>query len=173
MPFTPFHAGPAVAIKAVIPRYFSFTVFCFVQLVMDGETAYHMIRYEYPVHRWMHTYLGATLVAFIGIIIGRPICQVALRIWTRWRDAPFRRFFPTEDRVSWTSAAVAAFVGAYSHVFFDSITHRDVEAFQPFSANNPLYSDAAALATHVFCFALGLIGTWYLVTRPPSQVTGD
>jgi hypothetical protein len=79
MPFTPFHFGPGAAVKAVAPRYFSFTVFCFAQIVTDLETAYYMLRGEYPLHRWLHTYLGATIVAVLCSLIGRPICKVALR----------------------------------------------------------------------------------------------
>jgi hypothetical protein len=39
MPFTPYHFGPGALVKAIMPRHFSFTVFCFAQIVTDFETA--------------------------------------------------------------------------------------------------------------------------------------
>jgi hypothetical protein len=165
MPFTPFHAGPGAAIKAAIPRQFSFTVFCFAQVVTDFETAYHMIRHEFPLHRWMHTYAGATLVAVFCVIVGRPLCQLVLRAWMRWREAPFQQFFPASNRISWMSAITGAFIGTYSHVFLDSITHRDVEPFRPFRFGNPFYSELGAFAVHISCIILGLLGLWYIANH--------
>ena len=127
MPFTPFHFGLGSAVKAVMPRHFSFTVFCFAQIVTDFETAYYFLRGEYPLHRCLHTYLGATVVAACCVLVGRPVCQAALRAWSRWRSAPFKHYFPVTDRISFASAVISAFIGTYSHVFLDSIMHADVE----------------------------------------------
>src|SRR5215831_5158359 len=168
MPFTPFHACPAAAIKAVIPRYFRFTVFCFAQVVTDCESAYHMIRQEYPVHRWMHTYAGATLVALFCIIVGRPFCQFFLGLWNKWRDATFKHSFLTTDPISWTSASIGAFIGTYSHVFLDSVTHSDVAPFGPINSANPFYSNFRALAVHLVCIILGLLGSWF-IAKPISK----
>ncbi len=75
MPFTPAHFGPGAAIKAVVPAHFSFAVFCYSQIVTDLEPAYFLLRGEYPVHRFFHTYPGAVLVGTFCAITGRPICQ--------------------------------------------------------------------------------------------------
>lgn len=80
MPFTSFHFGPGAAIKAVAPRHFSFTIFCFSQVVTDFETLYFMVRDMYPCHRFFHTYVGATFVALFSVVVGRPLCQLALRL---------------------------------------------------------------------------------------------
>src|SRR5262245_47216974 len=126
MPFTPFHFGPGAAMKAVTPKYFSFTVFCFSQIVTDCETAYYMVQGAYPWHRFFHTYAGATVVAIFSLLVGRPICQLGLRLWSRAQRAPFKDYFPTGTVIPWSSAAVGAFVGTYSHVFLDSVMHRDI-----------------------------------------------
>ena len=165
MPFTPFHFGPGAAVKAVMPRHFSFTVFCFAQIVTDFETAYYLLRGEYPLHRWLHTYLGATVVAACCVLVGRPVCQAALRAWSRWQNAPFKRYFPVTDRISVASAVISAFIGTYSHVFLDSIMHADVEPFRPFSTQNPLYRIISLFTLHALCIVLGLFGTWYVATR--------
>ena len=165
MPFTPYHLGPGAAVKAVMPRHFSFTVFCFAQIVTDSETAYYLLQGEYPLHRWFHTYLGATIVAACCVVLGRPVCQAALQAWSRWRKAPFKRYFVLTERISVSSAVISAFIGTYSHVFLDSIMHADVEPFAPFSTRNPLYRIISLFTLHALCLALGVLSTWYLASR--------
>jgi hypothetical protein len=162
MPFTPFHFGPGAAIKAAIPSCFSFTLFCFAQVVTDCETAYYMVRHEYPLHRWMHTYAGATAVALFCIVVGRPICQSFLRGWRDWPEAPFKPYFPVSGQISLPSAIIAAFAGTYSHVFFDSILHPDVEPFQPWSSYNPSFGMIGPFALHGLCVLLGVAGGLYV-----------
>jgi hypothetical protein len=162
MPVTPFHFGPGAAVKAVMPRHFSLSVFCFAQIITDVETCYHLIRWEYPLHRWLHTYLGASAVAVFCIVVGRPLCQIALRVWNHWQNAPFKRYFHFDDRISVTSAIVGAFLGTYSHVFLDSVMHADVAPFRPFSAQNPLHGLVGWITLHALCLVLGVVGTWFL-----------
>ncbi len=162
MPVTPFHFGPGAAIKAAIPKHFSFTVFCFAQVATDCETAYYMVQGLYPWHRFCHTYLGATLVGLFSLVVGRPICQLLLRRWEAWPEAPFRRYFaPTGSVIPFRSAAVGAFVGTYSHVFLDSIMHIDSRPFMPLSAANPFYGSVGLFSLHAFCLILGLFGALY------------
>jgi hypothetical protein len=165
VPFTPFHFGAGAAIKAAMSRYFSFTVFCFAQVVTDCETGYYIIRGEYPVHRWLHTYLGATAIAILCIFIGRPVCQFALRLWLAWRDAPFKRYFPTTAQISLISASTGAFIGTYSHVFLDSIMHPDIRPFSPLGAENVFYHLISVYSLHALCILLGISGGWYFAKR--------
>lgn len=169
MPFTPFHFGPGVAIKAVMPRHFSFTVFCFAQVVTDLETAYHMLRGEYPLHRWLHTFVGATAVAIFCVIVGRPICQLALRFWVEWREAPFKPYFPVTERIPLASAITGAFIGTYSHIFLDGIMHGDVMPFSPWGTQNPFYRIIGFFTLHALCVFLALGGVWYVATRSTKR----
>lgn len=161
MPFTPFHFGPGAAFKAAIPRYFSFTVFCFAQVLTDCETAYYMIRGEYPLHRWLHTFIGATAVAAVCVLVGRPICQFLLGLWKRQSSQTIREQPP----ISFTAASIAAFAGTYSHVLLDSIMHRDVKPFRPFTDSNPLLGIIAWGPLHIMCVVLGVAGFAWIVAR--------
>ena len=165
MPFSPYHFGPGAAIKAVAPRHFSFTIFCFAQVATDCETAYYMVQGAYPWHRFFHTYTGATVVAMFSIFAGRPICQFALRSWSESRDMPFKKYFPTSPVIPWGSAAAGAFIGTYSHVFLDSIMHRDITPLMPFSAANPLYLLIGPVTLHLVCLILGVCGALYIASR--------
>lgn len=170
MPVTPYHFGLGAALKAAIPRSFSFMVFCLAQIITDCETAYYMVRGEYPLHRGLHTYLGATWVALFCIAVGRPLCQFALRLWGDWRSAPFKRYFPAANTISWLAAVTGAFIGTYSHVFLDSIMHRDVRPFSPFSSQNPFYLLVSLATLHLFCFLLGVWGVWYIAVHSARKV---
>src|SRR3954466_12367032 len=66
MPFTPFHFGVGAAVKAVVPRAFSFSAFCFAQVVTDTEVLVHMARGDNGLHTFFHTYVGAVAVGVCG-----------------------------------------------------------------------------------------------------------
>jgi len=163
MPITPFHFGPGAAIKAAAPSYFSFTVFCFAQVVTDCETAYYLFQGMYPVHRFFHTYLGATFVGFGSLIIGRPLCQWALRILNGWRDGSANSDIPIR------SAVAGAFIGTYSHVFLDSIMHPDILPLMPFSPANPLRGIVSLYTLHLSCLILGCLGVIGLAIRSKTK----
>jgi hypothetical protein len=153
MPFTPFHFGPAAAFKAAAPAHFSFTIFCYSQVVTDLETAFYLFRGEYPVHRFFHTFIGATLVGLACALTGRPGCEFALRIWQRSVSIPSGVAF------------VSAFLGTYSHVFLDSIMHRDTMPFSPFSTSNPMLRIVSAPLLEFLCLAFGMLGVLILSFR--------
>src|SRR5437764_1296114 len=58
LPFTPFHLGPACALKVVAGQSFSLTVFAFSQVVMDVEPLLYLLCGKGIVHGVSHTYLG-------------------------------------------------------------------------------------------------------------------
>ena len=165
MPFTPFHFGPGAAIKAVIPHHFSFTVFCFAQVATDCETAYYMIQAELPFHRFCHTYIGATLVGLASVLIGRPLCQLALRIWSGWPSAPFKRDFPSSTVIPTGNAISGAFIGTYSHIVLDSIMHSDITPMMPFDSANSLHGIVSPNMLHIACAALGALGAIYIALK--------
>jgi hypothetical protein len=171
MPFTPFHFGPGIAIKAALPRYFSFAVFCFTQVAIDCEVACYLIRGQYPIHRWCHTYFGATFVAVACALIGRPVCQFLLRCWLAWADEPLKRLVPATANIFWRSAFASAFLGTYSHVLLDSIMHYDMRPFFPFSDGNPLYRGISLLALHALCVVLGIAGAWRVIASHRNSET--
>ena len=164
MPFTAYHLGPGAAIKAIMPRHFSFSVFCLAQIVTDCETGYHLVRGEWPLHRWLHTYAGASVVAGLCVLIGRPFRRAAVRLWHLWRSAPFKRYLSVSDDTSFVSTVMGAFLGTYSHVFLDSLMHGDIEPFWPWSTANPLYHFINIFVLHALCLLLGIIGVWYSVS---------
>ena len=114
MPITPFHLGPGGLVKALAPRHFSFTVFAFSQALIDLEPIGFFFFTGDPVHPYLHTYLGATLVFLASWWAGPPVCRWALRAWNAWLSPAQARWLGVEPVISRTEAVTGAFIGAYS-----------------------------------------------------------
>jgi hypothetical protein len=62
VPVTPFHFGPGAAVHAAAPRYVSFIAFCGANVLIDIEPLTYILSHQYPVHRFFHSYAGATVI---------------------------------------------------------------------------------------------------------------
>jgi len=158
MPITPFHFGPGAALKAAAPRHFSFTMFAFTNVVIDVEPLYYMVTGDWPIHRFAHTYLGATIVAAACIFAGRPICSWALRLWNSRLDEAQARWLAVETRIGMVPAATGAFAGGWSHVLLDSLMHPDMDPLAPFAKGNALLQAVMLGQLELFCVVTGALG---------------
>ena len=165
MPITPVHIGAALAAKAVSPRHFSFLIFSVTQVVIDSEAAFYVIRGDWPVHRFLHTYAGATLVALLTVVIGRPLLERALRLWNRLLSADRGTLLWVEPRVPLVAAISAALIGAYSHVLLDSFLYSDMRPIAPLSDSNAALNALSSMEVYVGCLALGLLGGVTMAVR--------
>ena len=147
MPITPFHFGPGAAIHAAVPRYVSFLAFCAANILMDVEPLYYMLTQQYPLHRFFHTYIGAAIVAAVTV----GLFEVARRV--------------VEKIPSLRAVALGAAVGTLSHVFLDSIMHRDIKPFAPFFDANPFLGILSLPALHWSCLVTGGVGVAIIMAR--------
>ena len=157
MPFTPFHMGPGLLVKALLQGSFSLMVFGWAQIVMDIQPLLVLLTGVGHLHGFSHTYVGATLIALACALSGKYIAEFALRYAGQVRYLP----------ISWPVTLVSAFIGAYSHVLLDSIMHADVEPYAPFLASNPVLGILSVDALHQFCLYSGVIGAvlYFAVAR--------
>ena len=158
MPITPLHFGPAALAKAVTPKYFSYTVFGFTQLAMDLEPLYYLIQGVWPIHRFFHTYLGATLVAVFAVVVGKPLSGLVIRLWNRRLRPSQRDWLGIAPRIPLIAAVVGALFGAYSHVFLDSIMHSDLHPFAPGWNGNGLLDLISIDHLYLLCAGSGVLG---------------
>jgi len=158
MPITPFHLGPAAAVKAIVPGHFSLTVFTFVQMLIDLEPLYYMAVDADPLHRFMHTFAGGTLAAILGVVAGRPLCEAALGWWNAHLDPQLARWLSTGRTITLTAAICGAILGAYSHLALDAIMHADVRPLAPFSQANWLHGLISIEGLYWACAIAGLVG---------------
>lgn len=157
MPFTPYHFGPGLLIKALFRRVFSLWVFVLTQFFTDCETLYFILRQERPLHRFFHSYPGTFFMILFCAWLGRLTYHTSMRLWRRLRGS----VMPV-PHLSWPKAFVSAVIGAWSHVFLDSIMHSDVRPFAPFSNANPSLRLVPVETLHAFCFWSGLAGLFIL-----------
>ena len=139
MPFTPFHFGPGALVHSAAPRHISFLAFCGANVLVDVEPLYFMLTHQWPIHRFFHTYVGATVAASIVVAV----------------FALVRKLLP---RLSVRAVALGAIIGTYSHVLLDSLMHADMEPFAPFSDGNPLLGAVFLNTLHGFCLVAGVVG---------------
>ena len=158
MPVTPFHFGPAAAMKAATPKHFSFVVFGLSQVVIDMEPAFYMAQGAWPIHRFFHTYLGATAVALIVAFLGKPLCEWVIRVWNSRLDDSQRDWLGINPKITRSAALVGALFGAYSHVLLDSVMHADMRPLAPLSNANPLLYYISIEHLHLLCIAFGVVG---------------
>lgn len=165
--------GPGMMVKAAMPRHFSIIVFGLAQIAIDVEALRYLVRGEYPLHRFWHTYLGATIAAVGLAIVGKPISQGIKLIWNRVApnnsDADFSVAVPT----TWTASFSGAFIGSYSHVLLDSLYHADIAPFHPFSDINRLRGFVGAYTVDIACIAAGIIGLIWFFARQAALMRAN
>ena len=150
MPFTPFHMGPGILVKALMQSSFSLMVFGWTQIVMDIQPLMVLISGEGHLHGFSHTFIGATLLAVVAALTGKYFSQVGLYLL---------KITPSiSTDIPWWVVFLSAFIGSYSHVLFDAIMHSDVQPFSPFTLNNTFLGLVSVSALHKICLYSGLSG---------------
>ena len=158
MPITPLHFGLAIAGKVVAPRYFSVLAFGLTQVIIDAEAGFYLLQGSWPVHRFLHSYLGATVVVVVTVLLGRPLLKLVIRGWNgllAGRSEGRLRLCPNVPLVAVASGAV---LGGYSHIFLDSIVHADMAPFAPWHSGNSLLNVISTTSVMLLCAGMGLVG---------------
>ena len=155
MPFTPFHFGPGAFVHSAVPKYISFLAFCGANVLIDVEPLYYMLTGQYPIHRFFHTYVGATVTGLIFVLLFALVRRFGM---------PLLKLLRLEN-LSVRTVALGAFAGTYSHILLDSLMHADLRPFAPFSDANPLLSAISLRALHGFCLVAGLVGLGIIFAR--------
>jgi membrane-bound metal-dependent hydrolase YbcI (DUF457 family) len=163
MPFTPFHMGPGAAIKAVTGKYFSLSVFGFAQILIDIEPLIRVLQGGSVVHGLSHTFLGATVIGIFSLAVGKPFCSGLFSCWNLLVRPKFLHWLKVSANISWSSAALGAFIGTFSHVLLDSMMHDDIQPFAPFKKANPFLNVLPAGWIYLFCVVFGVFGLYCIV----------
>ena len=130
MPITPLHWS--ILILGLILFNYLYIPALFISCVlMDIEPFYYLfIAQSFPLHRFFHTFLGAS---FLALIIGFVLIKIRKTL-----DKKLSFFQLNQAKLSNKSIYLSAFIGAYSHIILDSFMHRDIKPFWPFTSSNPL-----------------------------------
>lgn len=151
MPFTPFHMGPGILIKALLQGGFSLMVFGWAQIVMDLQPLIVLLSGEGHLHGFSHSYLGATLLAIFSALSGKYLSELGLKLLgIASKHKPII--------ITWWVAFTSACIGTYSHVVLDSIMHSDVEPLYPLTQANALLGLISVAELHQFCLYSAVVG---------------
>lgn len=153
MPFTPFHMGPGLFIKALLQSSFSLMVFGWTQIVMDIQPLIVMLSGAGHLHGFTHTYVGTTLIALFSALSGKPLSQLGLKLLRIEESSSYN--------IRWWVVFLSAFIGSFSHVLLDSIMHADVQPFFPLTLNNSLLGYLSVSSLHKLCLYSGLAGAGF------------
>jgi membrane-bound metal-dependent hydrolase YbcI (DUF457 family) len=159
MPFTPFHFGPGLALAGA-SRWIDFWAFCAANVLIDLESGWHLWRHEFPVHRFFHSFLGATLVILPAAMLALLATRIARRAGLARGPRP---------KASLAGAIIGAAAGAWSHVLLDAIMHDDMKPLAPWSAANPLLGLLSLEQLHNACLVAGAAGVVLLGIRVVTE----
>ncbi len=166
MPFTPFHMGPALAVKAAAPRYFSLPVFWVTQVAIDTEV---LVGYytggDLSNHAVLHTFGGATLAALLIVLLLRPVLQPLFRLWNYMAGAKPNTILYMKTPVSWWVALGSVLAGGWSHALLDAMVHSSITPFAPWNDTNGFFDEVWTLTMVPLCVISGAIGGGILVWR--------
>jgi hypothetical protein len=158
LPFTPFHLGPGLALKGVAAPVFSWSAFAAAQVVIDCETLYHLAHEEYPVHRFFHSFLGATAAGCAAAMVWLVIVRASALGFPRLIRPLVGSTSTGRGEFSSLGVALGGFAGGLSHPFLDGLMHPDVRPFMPWSDHNPFLGLIGVVPLHLACVAAALLG---------------
>jgi len=154
MPFTPFHLGPGAVFKAIGGNRFSFMVFGGSQVLIDIEPGVRILFGASILHGPSHTIAGAFLIGIVAALIGKPISEFALRLVR----------IP-HIGITWTASVTGAFIGTFSHIFFDAVMHSDMSPWSPLAGSNEILGLISLASLHIMCLVSGVIGGLLVLIR--------
>ena len=156
MPFTPYHFGPASWIGLLFNRYLDFLTFLIASVIIDIEPFLVIVfQLNYPLHGYLHTFLGATFTAFLlAILMNR------LKPWLDNLMVIFHLKQPT----NFSKIVIASICGCYSHILLDAPLYPDIHPFYPIKTN-PIYSLVSSSTIYTFCAVSFLVGLILLLIK--------
>ncbi|MBC8356693.1 MAG: DUF4184 family protein [Planctomycetes bacterium] len=164
IPFTPFHLGPGLLVKASSPRHFWLTSFALANVLIDIEVLYYLRRNDPPIHRYLHTYAGGIAMGLLAGLLMFGVVQLACRLLparSRWIECVTST--PRPRLLS--QSLVAGVIGGVSHVLLDSFMHHDMNPLWPIVDGNPLAGTIGVATLHIGLVLAGFFGLvlWLLL----------
>jgi hypothetical protein len=149
MPFTPFHWGPSSWIGLLGFRYLNLAAFLIASVIVDVEPFCVLVfNLNYPLHGFLHSFLGGTTVAIILSVILYRLRQPLNKIMNTIK---------LSQNSSFGIILLSCLSGVYFHVFLDAFLYTDIKPFYP-TQMNPLYGWVSSQLMYLFCGASFLLG---------------
>jgi len=145
MPFTPFHFSVHACVAFPLLRKINFPVFILINVILDIEPLLVILfNFDYPVHGYAHTFLGATFLGFLWGLIGNSFDSLGKTIM---KNLKLKHYSGLK------SCLISGITGGWLHVLFDAPLYTDIKPFFP-ALNNPLYGLIDIPVMYVLCTLL-------------------
>ncbi|MCX6658785.1 MAG: hydrolase [Candidatus Bathyarchaeota archaeon] len=150
MPFTPFHWGPGLLFGLLLLSYVDLPTLLVSSVVIDVEPFVVLaLNLRYPLHGYLHTFVGGTIVAFLLALVMSRVRGTLL---------PLMSFLRLEQKTSFKSIVIASLFGIYLHILLDSPLYPDIRPFYPLQLN-PLLGHSMFISFDIYTFCvLSFIG---------------
>jgi membrane-bound metal-dependent hydrolase YbcI (DUF457 family) len=125
MPITPFHIGIPGLLSFRWPKQVDMFSAVFGAIIVDIDFFISLIM-DTPVHHRLHSLIGVFTLSLILIAFAYILKKPIVRLKER---------FNIETATSFGAIAAGAFIGTYSHLFFDSLIYDDVNLLYPGNGN--------------------------------------
>lgn len=157
MPFTPFHLGPAFLLGELLGKRVNLFSILLGSIIVDVRATYCLFAGCRPLHGPFHTFLSATLIAFLLAWL-----LFSQRRWLQKVTDKLR----IEQTYSFMSVISGSIIGTWSHVLLDSFLYTDIRPLWPLTAN-PLLKAVGSETIYLICLlsflpAMGIYGYRHL-----------
>lgn len=161
MPLTPFHLGPVLLLGLLIFSYVDLPALSVGAVAPDLEGLFDIL-FDPPRrdhHEFLHSYLGAFLLAF-------PVASFAYVI--RGVTGSLAHIFGLRQNSSPRVILFSSILGTFSHVFLDSFLYQDQDPFMPFDGNPffPILGERQYIIIYLGCSLCFLLGIAIWLRRP-------
>ena len=165
MPFTPFHVGPAIPVKAAMDKKFSLLTYAWAQVVMDLQPLIVILTRRGRTHGITHTFIGAAVLGAVAVVSGKYLGELILNLLSFGKQP--------KTVIPWRVAILSGFVGSFSHVLLDALIYPDVSPFWPFTDAN-LRIGFTSTEMIMFCVVSGLLGlaAWGVIALVKRRKAG-
>ena len=163
VPLTPFHLGPALLFGLAFSSTFDLLTLLIASVIPDVEPiCILLLDLSEPSHGFFHSYVGAPILAVLVAVAVYLLKDVLTNVMLK---------FQVSQKSSFKKILFTSFVGAYSHVFLDSLLYRWMNPLYPLKGNPfvgimPTY--IADVAVYGFCsisFIFGIILYLYKIRK--------
>ena len=111
MPFTPFHMGTGLVVKALLQTSFSLMIFGWTQIIMDIQPLIVLLTGEGHLHGFSHSFIGASLLALLAGITGKYLTEFALNFVNKLIKDDTRLIIP------WSVAMLSALLAVLAMLY--------------------------------------------------------
>lgn len=126
MPFTPFHLGPAFLLGELFEKKVNLISILLGSIIIDLRAGYCLFAGCRPLHGPLHTFLSATVIAFLlaWFLFSQRNCLQKITDKLK-----------IENTYSFMSLMTGAVIGTWSHVLLDSFLYTDIQPLWPLTVN--------------------------------------